>query len=1046
MYHDRLTILPSHILARITGDRRRRLVEYLLRWGEPSAALACLDCWLATQPHLITLREARARVLIELAGAEAALDILDGIDAERGMSESRRALRLRALAALGRWGEAHALLPEPPADASAWRLRAELLTRQGRFDDAAAAYAQIGGLLPEGSPPPRGIADLALARGEPARARALLLLRQSPDLPADTRDLLLLRVVARQLDDAGALATLDAQLDERRAAERVALDQELGFDADLVDEQASGRASDRANTSRHPIVSRLASEEPAVSEELHVALHDHFGYSSFRPGQAAIIERVMRGESTLAVLPTGAGKSLTYQLPTLLLSGATLVISPLIALMKDQIDNLPPALAERAITIHSGLDANEVAARLQGVADGRYVLIYAAPERLRQQPFVHALRCAGVARVVVDEAHCVSLWGMSFRPDYLFIRRALDALGAPPVLALTATATAGTEAEIKRHLAPGLVLHQEHLLRQAGENSQTSRSFAPSAGEQMVTIRTSIFRPNLSFEVAQVANKHEKLDLVARLCRTIDGPVLVYVRSRDGCEEVAARLRAAGVAAEHYHAQVSDRAAVQDRFMRGATRVLVATVAFGMGIDKADVRAILHYNLPQSVEAYYQEAGRAGRDGRPARCVLLYAANDKGQLTAWLREEALSKAYLREVYRRVRQRIPGTWGAIAIEDLRRDLREEDESRMRVALGLLERVGLLKRHFDLPRAVTLLVPGEMAGDHVFRSFMVAARLRAGQPLDVDLIALAERAGYTPDALERQLLLWHDQGLVRYQSSARDVLLELRAPAADTGEQIDALLAEYSTSQDARIAAIAAYARGLACRHHAIAAHFGEQLAACRSACDICAPSGQKTTDEGRRSVGDDHSSFVVRRSPEKSRSSAQLADVILAAVSELPGQLSDKQLVCVLLGEPGYPQCAAFGQLAGADFGATRAAVARLIAAGRLALRSRTLILATPAARPSAPDAIDELIERCLAHLPFLVGVSGLVKILKGAAGSPVGPDRCAEYAMLSHMTGAAIEAAIGQLIARGRLRRSSGSRPLLALATHTVTAPANVVQ
>ncbi len=1016
--NDPLRALPPHILTHITGDRRRHLADYLLRWGDPSAALACLEYWLAAQPHLATLREARARILIELSRADATLDILDEIDDERGMSESRRALRIRALAALSRWDAAHALLADRPADIGTWRLRADLLTRQGRFDEAASAYAHAASLLPESSAPARGLVELALAQGDPAHARALLLQRQTPDAPTDTRDLQLLCAAAERLQDTEALATLEAQLHERRTAEQAALCQEIGFDpneATRPDDQGTTRQSGE-QAENHPVSlspSQLVTPEPDLPPEALTILRDHFGYTSFRPGQSAVIERVLRGESVLAVLPTGAGKSLTYQLPALLLPGATLVLSPLIALMKDQIDNLPAALAERATTIHSGLDASETAARLRGVAEGRYKLIYVAPERLRQQPFIHALRRAGIARVVVDEAHCVSLWGISFRPDYLFIRRALDELGAPPLLALTATATPDTEIEIKAHLAPQAIDR-----------------------EPMATIRTSIFRPNLSFEVKHVANKREKLDLVSALCRSIAGPVLVYVRSRDGCEMIAGQLRTHGIVAEHYHAQVNDRNSVQDRFMRGATRVLVATVAFGMGIDKADVRAIIHYNLPQSVEAYYQEAGRAGRDGQPARCVLLYAAGDKGQLTAWLREGALSKDYLREVYRRLRQRIPSTWGVVALDDLQRDLREEDELRLRVALGLLERVGLLARHFDLPRAVTLLAREHPANDPAFQSFMQVARLRPGQPLDVDLIDLAQRAGHTPDALERQLLRWHDQGLLRYEGSARDVLLELRPAATNVGSRIDTLLAEYNTRQDERIAAIAAYARAIACRHRLLAAHFGERLAPCRSACDICAPmltdDGRSTTDH-RPPTADAHQSSIVG-----GRSSVR--EAILQAVQELPGQLNDKQLVCTLLGEPGYPPCAAFGRLAGADFAATRAAVIALVAAGQLAFRSRALIPATPAARPTTPDSINKLIERCLAHLPFSVGKSGLSKILKGAAGSPIGPERCAEYAALAHMTSAAIETAIEQLIAQGRLLRSAGPRPLLSLAHTDATA------
>jgi ATP-dependent DNA helicase RecQ len=317
------------------------------------------------------------------------------------------------------------------------------------------------------------------------------------------------------------------------------------------------------------------------------------------------------------------------------------------------------------------------------------------------------------------------------------------------------------------------------------------------------------------------------------------------------------------------------------------------------------------------------------------------------------------------------------------------------------------------------------------------------LRPGQPLDVDLLDLARRVGGSPDALERQLLRWHDQRLLRYESSARDVLLELRPASADIGSRIDTLLAEYSARQDARIEAIAAYARAAACRHRIIAAHFGERLGPCRSVCDICAP---KEIDDRRQTIDDRSAARDHRPSSIVHRPSSMVTQAIINAVAELPGKLNDKQLVCMLLGEPGYPPCAAFGRLAGADFVATRAAVAALVAAGRLAYRSRALILATPATRPATPDTIDELIERCLAHLPFPVGKSGLTKILKGAAGSPIGPERCAEYAALAHMTGAAIEAAIEQLVARGRLRRSAGPRPLLTLANHNAIAPANVVQ
>jgi ATP-dependent DNA helicase RecQ len=442
--------------------------------------------------------------------------------------------------------------------------------------------------------------------------------------------------------------------------------------------------------------------------------------------------------------------------------------------------------------------------------------------------------------------------------------------------------------------------------------------------------------------------------------------VIVYVRARNGCEQVATHLRAHGIVAKHYHAQVADRAGVQDRFIRGAIRVLVATVAFGMGVDKADVRAIVHYNLPQSVEAYYQEAGRAGRDGLPARCVLLYAPSDKGQLTTWLHKEALSKAYLRQVYGKLHQRITGAWGIVALDDLRRDLGEEDASRLRVALGLLERVGLLQRHFDLPRTATLLLSGDVSptteGHSSFGKVARAARLRPGQPLDVDLVALAERIGLAPYDLERHLLGWHDQGLLEYDGVARDILLELLAAPTQLGARIDTLLAEYGTRQDQRVEAIAAYARSGACRHQTIAAHSGERLPTCQDACDICSP----------KQIG-----------------------------------LRDQRL-----------------NSPAADAG---------IEHDYLATETRRI-------------KIEALIVSCLTQLPFPVGKSGLAKILKGASGSPIGPDRCGAYAALRHMTGTAIEAAIENLVAQGILRKSGGLRPILIIMEPGTGVPANVVQ
>ena len=297
--------------------------------------------------------------------------------------------------------------------------------------------------------------------------------------------------------------------------------------------------------------------------DLRGALEANFGHSAFRPYQEAIIRQVMAGHDTLGVLPTGAGKSLCYQLPALLLPRPTLVISPLIALMQDQLDGLPPAVYPQATLINSSLDYAEVARRLEGIEAGTYRLIYAAPERLRQQEFLRLLQRVGLSLVVVDEAHCVSVWGHDFRPDYLFIRKALELLeetGTPPaVLALTATATAAMQVEIAQQL-----------------------------GRALEPINASVFRPNLRLEVFPCANADAKMRHLVAVCRETPGAGIVYANSRDRCEQLATLLNKQKISAAFYHAGLDreTRRATQESFMLGQARIMVATVAFGMGVTK----------------------------------------------------------------------------------------------------------------------------------------------------------------------------------------------------------------------------------------------------------------------------------------------------------------------------------------------------------------------------------------------------------------------------------------------------------------------------
>lgn len=335
--------------------------------------------------------------------------------------------------------------------------------------------------------------------------------------------------------------------------------------------------------------------------EANEALLKYFGFDRFRQGQEEIVRSVTSRRDTLVVMPTGGGKSLCYQLPALLLPGATLVISPLIALMKDQVDALR-ARGIEAETINSTLSPAEQDERIEGLREGRFKLLYVAPERFGQHRFVDALRRANVSLVAVDEAHCVSQWGHDFRPDYLKIGRAVRQIGNVPVAAFTATATPDVREDIVRHLD----LHDPAVFV------------------------TGFARPNLSFSVIKAPRKRDKFAHLRKLVAE-QKTGIIYCSTRKHVEAVFEEIEAWGTRVIAYHAGMDDeaRSHAQDRFISGKADVAVATNAFGMGIDRADIRFVAHYEMPGSVEAYYQEAGRAGRDGLPACCDFLYSYADK---------------------------------------------------------------------------------------------------------------------------------------------------------------------------------------------------------------------------------------------------------------------------------------------------------------------------------------------------------------------------------------------------------------------------------